>query len=75
MFKKMIKKARDGDLEAVIRLQNGFKRDTGRHIIVKCTKDKVVIFEKFKDGREKELWKDHGNSKESHESLQNILNI
>jgi hypothetical protein len=62
MFRKMIKKAREGDLEAIIRLENGFKRDTKRHIIVKCTKDKVIIFEKLKNGREKELWKDHESS-------------
>jgi hypothetical protein len=68
MFKKMVEKAKEGDLEAVMRLQSGFKRDTGRHIVVKCDKDKVVLVERFKSGREKKIWKDHGNS------LQKILN-
>jgi hypothetical protein len=65
----MIENAKIGDLEAVMELQKGFRRDTGRHIIVKCDNDNVEIFEKLKRGKEKRIW----TESTSGDSLQEVL--
>jgi hypothetical protein len=48
MLQTMVEKAKKGDIESVMRLQSGFKKATGRHIVVKCGSKSIEIFEREK---------------------------